>query len=102
MLLLASLFSILATGYIGYISGTEALTQGRFNELKNLRSAKDYQVQFYFQLIQNQAWRSRNQWKLDCAPPLILKFITLIKSQVEPISKSISKPIIRSVQQNQS
>jgi class 3 adenylate cyclase len=53
MLLLASLFSILATGYIGYISGTEALTQSRFNELTNLRSTKVYQVQSYFQLIQN-------------------------------------------------
>jgi class 3 adenylate cyclase len=53
MLLLASLFSILATGYIGYMSGTEALTQIRFNELTNLRSAKVYQVQSYFQLIHN-------------------------------------------------
>jgi class 3 adenylate cyclase len=53
MLLLASLFSILATGYIGYSSGTEALTQSRFNELTNLRSAKAYQVQSYFQLIHN-------------------------------------------------
>lgn len=53
MLLLASIFSILATGYIGYTSGTEALTQSRFNELINLRSAKVYQVQSYFQSIHN-------------------------------------------------
>jgi class 3 adenylate cyclase len=51
MLLLASILSILATGYIGYSSGTEALTQSRFNELTNLRSAKVYQVKSYFQLI---------------------------------------------------
>jgi class 3 adenylate cyclase/HAMP domain-containing protein len=53
MLLLASIFSILATGYIGYTSGTEALSQSRFNELSNLRSAKVYQVQSYFQSINN-------------------------------------------------
>jgi class 3 adenylate cyclase len=47
MLLIASLLSILITGYVGYNSGREALEVSRISALTNLRTTKAYQLESY-------------------------------------------------------
>jgi class 3 adenylate cyclase len=47
MLLIASLLSILITGYVGYSSGREALEISRTSTLTNLRATKIYQLETY-------------------------------------------------------
>jgi class 3 adenylate cyclase len=47
MLLIASLLSILITGYVGYNSGREALEVSRISALTNLRTTKAYQLDTY-------------------------------------------------------
>jgi hypothetical protein len=47
MLLIASLLSILITGYVGYSSGREALEVSRTSTLTNLRATKIYQLETY-------------------------------------------------------
>jgi class 3 adenylate cyclase len=48
MLLLASVLSILITGYVGYKSGQEALESSRLSALTTLRTTRVYQVESYF------------------------------------------------------
>jgi class 3 adenylate cyclase len=47
MLLIASVLSILITGYVGYNSGREALEVSRISALTNLRTTKAYQLDTY-------------------------------------------------------
>jgi class 3 adenylate cyclase len=54
MLLLASLLSILVTGYVGYQSGQEALESSRLSALTTLRSSRVYQVESYFDGVKAQ------------------------------------------------
>ncbi len=54
MLLLASLLSILITGYVGYQSGQEALETSRLSALTTLRSTRVYQIESYFDGVKAQ------------------------------------------------
>ncbi|WP_041547935.1 hypothetical protein [Chamaesiphon minutus] len=53
MLLTVSSCSVLVTAYIGYRSGQSNLTDRVFNQLTSLRTTKSYQIESYFQTLQN-------------------------------------------------
>ena len=53
MLLVVSLCAMLASTYICSSSGKATLTEKVFNQLTNLRAAKTYQIQDYFETINN-------------------------------------------------
>lgn len=53
MMLITSIASILITGYIGYSSGRENLTQTVFDQLTSLRTAKAAELQSYYDLFED-------------------------------------------------
>jgi class 3 adenylate cyclase len=53
MLLLTTLLSILLTGYLGYSSGRQALTQRAINQLISIRESKAQEIQTLYKLTEN-------------------------------------------------
>lgn len=54
LLVLATLFSILVVGYLGWRSSRDALNDAIFNQLTSVRTAKARQIEDYFRSMRNQ------------------------------------------------
>ncbi|MBE9032009.1 HAMP domain-containing protein [filamentous cyanobacterium LEGE 11480] len=83
MLLIASILSIIVTGYVGYSSGRAALRESRLSELTNLRTSKAGEIQSYLDGVTDQVqFLGENQFLIRNAKAIRAAFTKIDQTAI--------------------